>query len=138
MFGYMLFHVFLKKLTWNFGLICTCSLVYINSMHSIMKTAFLLAIFVCTGPQIIFFKSECRQGCNSQPHLKSHPNRPFSLYVLISQVRPCDVLQGIFLLSFPKLWIHMRVDARTYISFETNSSLGYCHVVWNGKTKHTS
>lgn len=58
----------------------------------------------------------------------------FSLrYVLFSQIRPRDVLQGTCLLSFNKLWIHMHLDARARRTFERNSSLWYHHVIWNEK-----
>ena len=62
---------------------------------------------------------------------KGKHNTLFTLYVLFSQFRPCDDLQGICLLSCT--WMHMHKT-----KFEKNSSLGYHHVVWNGKTKLAS
>ena len=50
----------------------------------------------------------------------------FTLYVLFSQSRQRDDLQGICLLSCT--WMHMHKT-----KFEKNSSLGYHHVVWNEK-----
>ena len=59
----------------------------------------------------------------------------FSLYILFSHFRPRDTLMGICLLFFHWLCVHLHVHKTT---FERNYSLESHHVVWNGKTKHTS
>ena len=41
-------------------------------------------------------------------------NGPLFLYVLFSHFRPLDVPKGIFLLSFHKLFIHMKVHKTTF------------------------
>ena len=51
----------------------------------------------------------------------------FGLYVLFSQFKPRDVLKGICILSFRKLYMHK--------TFERNSSLAKHHIVRDGKNK---
>ena len=56
----------------------------------------------------------------------------FGLYVLFSQFKPRDVLKGIFILSFRKLYMHKHVNKKT---FERNSSLGEHHIARDEKNK---
>lgn len=56
----------------------------------------------------------------------------FGLYVLFSQFKPRDVLKGICILSFRKLYMHKHVNKKT---FERNSSLGEHHIARDGKNK---
>ena len=79
-----------------------------------------------------------RQGIESgSSTLKSsaQPIHLFTLYVPFSQFRPRNVFQGIsFCLFINYAYIGMWMPEHK-TKCEENSSLGYHHVVWNGKTK---
>ena len=66
-------------------------------------------------------------------------NRPFQLVCFVFPIQTTRCSPGNFPFclfinyAYICMWMHMHKT-----TFERNSSLGYHHVVWNGKTKHTS
>ena len=61
----------------------------------------------------------------------------FSLYVLFSQYRPRDALQGISLIFFIYYAYPRTGCTRIRRHLQETVLWGTNHVVWNGKTKHT-
>ena len=108
---------------------CSC-----NTLHIIIVVLVVTIIQGCLlGDMAIFFShNDQLSECTCTPW---YDNRPLQLVCFVFLI---EVLGELEPLSFHKLCVHMPVNKK---KFERNtSSLGYYmyHVIWFGKTKHTS